>query len=149
MAITPAVNRFLLVAAALLGGCSEEPERTADADAVKQEARELADALEAYSADQRDLAVEAAGQALADLERELDTLRTRMADRWEQMDDSARREAEKRLATLKDEQAELTQRFHAMRDASGDAWARLREGFADAYGELRDAWEDAEALLDE
>ena len=129
------------------GGCSEQRAPEADADAVKREARELADALEAYSADQRDQAVEAAGQALADLDRELEDLRGRMADHWDQMDESARREAEKRLADLKNEQAELAQRFHAMRDASGDAWARMREGFADAYGELRAAWEDAEALL--
>lgn len=137
----------IAVLTATAGGCSDQRERDADAGAVKREARELAEALESYSAEHRDQAVEAAGQALADLDRELEDLRGRMADRWDQMDESARREAEKRLEDLKDEQAELAQRFHAMRDASGDAWARMREGFADAYGELREAWEDAEALL--
>ncbi len=135
-------------AALLLGGCAEEP-KPADAEDVKREARELAEALESFSAEQKDQAVAEAQQALAELNERVENLRARIAERWSEMDDAARRNAEQSLEKLEEEQGDLAERFEALRSASGDAWARLSEGFSDAYAELRDAWRQADDTLSE
>ncbi|MFU8817913.1 MAG: hypothetical protein ACNA7W_21400, partial [Pseudomonadales bacterium] len=55
----------VLCAGLLIGGCAEES-KPADSDDVKREARELADALRTYSAEQKEQAVEEARQAVAE-----------------------------------------------------------------------------------
>ncbi|MEQ8857942.1 MAG: hypothetical protein RIC56_04790 [Pseudomonadales bacterium] len=138
----------LLCAVLFLGGCSEEP-KPADADDVKREARELAETLESYSADQKEQAVAEAQRALADLNGRVEDLKARISERWGAMDESARENAQENLDKLEAEQARLADRFAALRDASGDAWARLSEGFSAAYDELRDAWRESEQELAE
>lgn len=130
----------------LLGGCTEEP-KPADADDVKREAREFADALGSYSAEQKDQAVAEAQQALTELNQRVDGLKARIAERWGEMDESARQSAGKNLETLEREQDQLADRFEALRGASGDAWARVSEGFSDAYAELREAWREADEAV--
>jgi peptidoglycan hydrolase CwlO-like protein len=134
------------LAALTLAGCEREPE-AADADDVKRQARELAETLKSYSADQKEEALKEAGKALNDLNEGVEQLRERVSERWSEMDEATRRNARRELAQLEGEQAELIDRLEALRNASGDAWARVAQGFAAAYEELRDAWQETEADL--
>jgi len=138
-----------LAAALALGACAEEEPEPADAEDVKREARELAETLQSFSADQKDQAVAEAQKAIAELNEEVARLRDRISERWGEMDESARASAEENLEQLEDEQAQLADRFEALREASGDAWARMSQGFSEAYDELRDAWREAERELPE
>lgn len=132
-----------LCGAMFLGGCGEEPEPTGAED-VQREARELADTLESYTAEQKDQAVSEAREALAELEERIARVKERLAERWSDMDESAQQNVEEKLDELEEEQAQLADRFEALRDASGTAWARVREAFVDAYADLREAWREAD-----
>jgi TolA-binding protein len=137
-----------LCAALVLAGCSQEPE-PADADDVQREARELAETLRSYSAEQKDQALEDAERALSELNAEVERLQGRMEERWSELDREARQRLEENLDQLEEEQALLAERYEALIGASGDAWARVREGFMAAYQDLRDAWRETERELAE
>jgi ABC-type phosphate transport system auxiliary subunit len=137
-----------LCAALFLGGCGDEP-KPADAEDVKREARDLADTLQSYTAEQKDQAVMEAREAMAELNEQIERVRARAAERWSDMDESARQKTEEHLEKLDEEQAQLTDRFEALRSTSGDAWARVRKGFSEAYAELRDAWRETDEALAE
>lgn len=137
-----------LCAGLFLGGCAEAS-KPADAEDVKREARELADTLQSYTAEQKDQAVQEARKALVELNEQIDRVKARAAERWSEMDESTRRETEDNLEKLEEEQGRLAERFEALLSASGDAWARVREGFTEAYADLREAWREADEELRE
>lgn len=134
---------LVLGMAMLLGACGGEAE-PADADDVKEEARELGETVESYTAAQRDEALEKAQTALADLTERIDALEERARERWGDMDEQARERAEADLESLEEQRSKAAEWFERMKDGSGEAWGHLSEGFADAMAALRASWQEAE-----
>lgn len=137
------ISALILAALLLLGACSRE-EEPADADDVKDEARELSESVESYTAAQRDKALEEAQAALADLTERIDRLEERARERWGDMDDQARERAEADLESLEEQRSKAAEWFERMKDGSGEAWGHLSEGFAEAMAALRASWQEAE-----
>lgn len=134
---------LVLAGPLLLGACSGESE-PADADDVKEEARELSEAVESYTAAQRDEALEKAQAALADLTERIDALEEQARERWGDMDEQARKQTEENLESLEEQRSKAAEWFERMKDGSGEAWGHLSEGFAEAMAALRQSWREAE-----
>jgi hypothetical protein len=145
--LTRCFAALLLGAPLLLGACSRE-EEPADADDVREQAQELGETVESYSAAQRDEALENAQQALADLSERIEVLEARMRERWGDMDERARERAESDLETLEDQRSEAAEWFNRMKDGSSEAWGHLSAGFAEAVAALRKSWQEAEQDLE-
>lgn len=137
------LGTLLFAVPLFFAGCSQESE-PADADDVREQARELGDTLESYSAAQRDEAIEKAQQALADLSERIDRLEARMRERWGDMDEQARERAESDLEALEDQRSQAAEWFERMKGGSSEAWGHLSEGFAEAFEALRKSWREAE-----
>ncbi len=137
------IAALVLAAPLLLGACGGESE-PADAEDVKQEARELGETLESYTAAQRDEALEKAQAALADLTERIDALEQEARERWADMDEQARERTEEDLESLEAQRSKAAEWFERMKDGSGEAWEHLSQGFADAMAALRASWQEAQ-----
>lgn len=125
-----------------LAGCSDEPEQTS-ADRLEREATEFGDALEGYTAEQREEALRRAEEAVADLDERIDRLEEQLQERWSEMDQAARKRAESQLDALQDQRTRVSQWYDRLEESSAEAWVRMREGFEEAYAALREAWGEA------
>lgn len=108
---------------------------------VKQEAQDLIQALEAYTADQRDEAVQKGQTALDNLGERIDALEKSIEDNWDQMDKTAREKARANLEALRKQRSEVAEWYDNMKTSSADTWDHTKKGFSDAYKALEDAWE--------
>jgi len=110
---------------------------------VKQETRDLIETLKDYGADQRDEAVKTTTEALAKLDRRIDTLETRIDDNWDQMDKAAREKARASLRALRKQRIQLAEWYGGWKESSASAWEHMKTGFSNAYQALDRAWEKA------
>jgi septal ring factor EnvC (AmiA/AmiB activator) len=111
---------------------------------VKQETQDLIQALGAYTADQRDEAIENTQTALNDLDKRIDALETRINNNWDQMNKDARENARASLEALRKQRTEVGEWYSRLKTSSTDAWEHTKKGFSDAYKNLSDAWEKSE-----
>jgi hypothetical protein len=140
---------FLFLASLLWGlTASCFGEETADSgkslQEVKQELAEAGRAIQNYSAAQRDKAVEQGQVALATLDAQIDELQTRLDEQWDQLSQSARRQARATLATLQQQRNEVAEWYGGMKYSSSNAWDEMKQGFSNAYSALRESWIEAE-----
>ena len=120
------------------------PEDKTSINEVKQETQDLVQALEAYTADQRDEAVQRAKTALNNLDERIDALEKRIDDNWNQMNEAAREKARANLEALRKQRNQVAEWYESMQTSSADAWDHMKKGFSDAYKALADAWEKSE-----
>lgn len=111
---------------------------------IKQETRELLQALKAYGVDQRDKALEHARTALENLDDRTATLESHMLEHWDEMDQAARDQAQASLQTLRQERTRVAEWYGSMKNSSASAWGHMKEGFSSAYRALQGAWEKSE-----
>ena len=111
---------------------------------IREETRELMQALKAYGADKRDDAIEHTGAALDNIDRRIEALEARMLDNWEQMDQAARDRARASLQALRAQRNEVAEWFGGLKNSSANAWGHLKQGFSDAYRAMSQAWEKSE-----
>ncbi|MDZ7664726.1 MAG: hypothetical protein U5K27_05260 [Desulfotignum sp.] len=109
-------------------------------NAVQQEARDLIEALKAYSADQREEAIERSKRALDILDRRIDELETKIADNWDQMSSAAREKTRESLKTLRKKRNDVAEKYGSLKASSASAWEEMKQGFSEAYQDLSDAW---------
>jgi chromosome segregation ATPase len=100
----------------------------------------LIQALGAYTADQRDEAVQRAKTALNNLDERIDALEKRIDDNWDQMNKAAREKARANLKALRKQRNEVAEWYGSLKTSSADAWEHIKKGFSDAYKALGDAW---------
>lgn len=111
---------------------------------VKKETRELLQSLKAYSADQRDEAIEHANSALENLDRRIEALDQKLVNQWEQMDQAARDNARATLNALRRQRTRVAEWYGSMKSSSVGAWGQMKQGFSSAYEALHEAWEKSE-----
>lgn len=108
---------------------------------VREEMRELGQALGRYGAEQRDKALERSRPALEDLDRRLDALEKSIEENWDEMSQAARERSRRAMRELRRQRVELAEMYGALKSSSAGAWEQMREGFLDAFSVLNEAWE--------
>ena len=139
---------FLLMLITMLGiaplcYADKSGEKTSIED-VRQETRELIQALKSYSADQRDEAIQKSKSTLENLDRRIDALETRIDNNWDKMNKAARENARNSLKEVRKQRTKVAEWYGSLKSSSEDAWAHMKKGFSDAYNALYDAWEKSE-----
>lgn len=131
----------------LPGYAASETDKTTTED-IKQETVELLQALKAYSADQRDKAVEQANAALENLDDRIETLEADILDQWQEMDQATREKTQKSLQALRQQRTRVAEWYGSMKASSAIAWEQIKQGFSSAYQELNEAWDNSEKEFD-
>jgi len=126
-----------------LASCSKSDDDVVTAQDVEQETRDLKNTLRQYTANQRDEAVEEAGQALERLDGKIDELETRIDNNWESMSQQARQDARANLNRLREQRSELAGWYDNFSNSSAGAWDEMKKGFTDAYQVMSDSWVNA------
>lgn len=111
---------------------------------VKQETQDLLETLKAYSADQRDEAIEKTKAALANLDRRIEVLEKWVDKNWDKMNKTARENARSNLKALRKQRIKVAEWYGSLKSSSADAWEHVKKGFSDAYASLNQAWEKSE-----
>lgn len=108
---------------------------------VKQETQELMQALKAYTAEQRDEAIQKTKAAIDNLDMRIDALETRIDSKWDAMDKAARENARASLKALRKQRNKVSEWYGSMKSSSVDSWENVKNGFSNAYSALSEAWE--------
>ncbi len=114
------------------------------ASEIRQESRELMQALKAYGVDKRDEAIEQTQAALDNIDRRIEALEASMLENWDKMDQAARDKARASLNALRAQRTEVAEWFGGLKNSSANAWGHLKKGFSDAYHAMSQAWEKSE-----
>jgi hypothetical protein len=121
---------------------------TTSIEDVKQEAQNMIQTLNAYTADRRGDAIEKAKFALDDLDKRIDALETGIDDSWGMMNEDARKNARASLKKLRGQRIVVAEWYGRLKSSSNDAWGQMRTGFSDAYSAVNSAWEKAKKEFD-
>ena len=125
---------------------SAQADRVQDrSDAVRMEVSEAMEAVEDFSAEQRDEAVAAARDALERLDAEIEHQEETLRENWSDMSAAARESARDGLRDLRAARNELGERFGALQSGAKSAWDELKAGFAKSWSEFADAWKDSDS----
>ena len=108
---------------------------------------EAFETIGAYSADQRDEALEAMEATLERIDDQIDDLEDRIRDRWADMSDATRDRTADALSALRDRRNRLSEAFGALSQGGGSAWDDLMAGIRGGWADLQSAWDDAAAAL--
>lgn len=138
------LNRNLLPAVLLAGILATAPVRAAEekssAEQVKQEGKELLQALGGYTVEQRDEALRAAKAALDSLDTRIEALEKNVDARWDTMDKAARKKARAQLKELHKQRTQAAEWYGSLKSSTGAAWEHMKKGFSEAYSDLSAAW---------
>jgi TolA-binding protein len=115
---------------------------------MKQEVVDAGHAIKDYSVQERDKAVEKVKTALDDMDARIDRLETKMQEKWNQMDQSARRKAEEALKELRRRRNQVAEWYGGLKYSSSKTWDHMKKGFSDSYDALRGTWEKTEKEWD-
>lgn len=108
---------------------------------VKQETQELLQTLEAYTADQKDEAINTVKASLDKLDKRIDTLEARVDESWDKMDKNARQKVRDNLKALRKQRNQVAEWYGSLKTSTASAWMHMKKGFSDAYKALGDSWE--------
>lgn len=106
----------------------EEPAEEVSAADVQEEMQEAAEALKAYSFEQKEEFEEWGEEQLA----QIDTQLTQLRERTDELGEEARREWEDTLANLESERRALDTTLQTALDSTSDSWNELQIGFSKA-----------------
>jgi hypothetical protein len=114
-----------------------------DVEQLKRDWSVALDSLMEYSSEQRDAAVEEAGETLAQMDQQIELLEEKTTSEWEEMSVEAREARVKAMRELQRKRNELAEWYGGLKHSSTQAWAEVKAGFVDAYRSLEEAWQDA------
>lgn len=114
---------------------------------LKQESRELGQALQEYGADQKDQAEDSINQMLSALDKRIEKLETELAENWDDMSNIARERSQESLASLREQRERVQSWYNELKSSSASAWERAKKGFSDAYEALSEQWNETERDL--
>ena len=139
----PALVAVMLLAGAtaILAG-QHEKEKTTAAE-VKTEAAETYQVLKQYTLQQRDEAMAAAKQKLAELDGRIEEMRAGLDARWQDMSEATRARTRETLQALQRQREQVAEWYGGMRYSSEEAWEDVKRGFSDSYERLKQAFQEA------
>jgi PBP1b-binding outer membrane lipoprotein LpoB len=139
----------LLAVLIVLPGCSREeqttrdqrPEPSAQTRDLQERYKDAAVATKEYVAKNKDEFVASMDKKL----KELDGKITDLAKQTESYKDDAKLEADKALATLREQRQKLSDQFEQLKQSSADAWTDLKARFESAMGEVEKTYDEFKA----
>ncbi len=100
-----------------------------------------ASAVENDAGTQKERFLREAEEALEKLDRRIQALSRRMAEKWEQMEPRAKEEAERTLETMKKERQALLEKLNRLQEGSKEAWERMKNELRESYESLKEMLE--------
>jgi len=94
------------------------------------------DALNGYSATQREAAVAKAKTTLQAIDARIEQLEAQANDQWDQLSQSAREKRQATLRALREQRNRVAEWYGGMKHSSASAWDDVKDGFIGAYGIL-------------
>ena len=125
------VSIFLLITLfgiAPLSHAETSSEKTS-IEEVKQETQDLIQTIKAYTADQRDEAIQKTKSALENLDKRIDSLETRIDNNWDNMNKAAREKARANLKALRKQRIKVAEWYGSLKSSSADAWEKSEQAF--------------------
>lgn len=126
---------------------SQQSDASTSLDDVQAEFADAFAAIGAYSAEQRDEALDAMEMTLARIDEQIDDLEQRIRDEWADMSEATREQTTGALSALRERRNRLSEAFGALSQGSGSAWDDLMAGVRDGWADLETAWDDAAAAV--
>ncbi|WP_240339491.1 hypothetical protein [Marinobacter sp. BW6] len=136
-----------MLSGAALAESSPDSSSDSSVESLKQETRELGEALQEYGADQKEQAEDSINQTLSALDRRIAELEQQLSENWDDMSDTARERSQKSLESLREQRARVENWYQELKESSASAWERARKGFSEAYDALSEQWSDTEEEL--
>lgn len=114
---------------------------------LKQESRELGEALQEYGADQKDHAEDSINQMLSAFDKRIAELEKELSENWGDMSNTARERSQESLASLREQRKRVQSWYNELKASSASAWEQAKKGFSDAYEALSEQWNETERDL--
>lgn len=103
---------------------------------LRQEWAEAVDALNSYSAAQREAAVARAKTTLQAMDARIEQLQVQADEQWDELSESARQKRQATLRALREQRNRVAEWYGGMKHSSASAWSDVKDGFIGAYGIL-------------
>ncbi|WP_172298479.1 hypothetical protein [Pseudoruegeria sp. HB172150] len=134
---------------AALGGAALAQDSDEELEAVRTKVAEAVEAIQAYSASQREQALEDAREALEELDEALTERQEEMRENWAEMSEAAQIKAGEKLAELNTRRIELAEQMGVLQAGADSAWGELKTGFASAWDKMSDAIDESGVMESE
>ena len=134
---TLAITFLSVVAFAV--GCKQEDTTSQQFAKVQTETKEAAQEMKDYTFAQKAEFTERMQSQLAEINRDLDQLATKI----EKSSDAAKAEANPKFQALRAQTAKLTGQLEEARNATESTWDSVKGGFRKGYSELKDGFQQA------
>jgi hypothetical protein len=138
------ITALFVAMASILFAAQPSSDKTT-AKGVKEKAEEAAEAIKNYSVEQRDEALVKAKTVLDDLDARIDTMETRLNEKWDQMDASARKKATEALTEIRKQRNEAAEWYGGLKHSSKHAWEDVKKGFLKSYHDLREGFDKVQS----
>ncbi len=109
---------------------------------VKEKVTDVDQAIKDYSVNQRDEALKKAQAALRELDFRIDTMKSQVNKKFQEMDQSARKKAKIAFRELKKMRNEVSEWYDRLENNSSKEWEDIKKGFLKSYRELRDTFDE-------
>lgn len=138
---------ILILAFGMSGNLHAESSGGSSVESLKQETRELGQALKEFGADQKAEAEASIERTLAALDKRIETLQQELDQNWDDMSDKARERSRKSLESLREQRERVQNWYDELQASSSSAWERAKQGFSNAYEALSEQWNETERKL--
>jgi acyl-CoA reductase-like NAD-dependent aldehyde dehydrogenase len=129
---------------AMAAGSAADNNSDVSIEQVQEKLSKAFDSVSEYTVDQRDEAVESTGEALAEIDEEIEALEARTRENWADMKEETRTTTTKAMNEVRAQRNTLAEKFGALKEGGDSAWEDVKGGFANAWKDLKSAWKDAD-----
>jgi len=135
----------LIPAAAFLAGCEKPKTATSEIAKVQAKTAEAAADMKDYTFAQKAEFSAAMQSQIAEINRDLDALETKLAGASAEV----KAEAKPKIEALRAQSAALTKQLDLVKDSTESTWDSVKAGTKKAYGELKDGFNAARQWVSE
>jgi len=135
----------LIPAAAFLAGCEKPKTATQEIDKIQAKTAEAAADLKDYTFAQKAEFTASMQKQLAEINRDLDALETKIAG----ASVAVKAEAKPRIEALRLQSAALTKQLDLVKDSTESTWDSVKAGTKKAYQDLKDGFNSARQWVSE
>lgn len=101
------------------------------------------ESLQAYTAEQRDKALQAGKETLDAMDRRLEKMEAWTKKHWNSLSEETREERAAAMKELREQRNEAAEWYGAMKHGSAEAWDTVKQGFIDSYDKLQSSYNAA------
>ena len=138
---------LVLISGVTYAGQTEQDNKTTSKD-LKRETKEAIQAIKSYSYEQRDKAVKEVKSVLNDLDGRIDRMQGQIEQKWNEMDQSSRKQLSNTMKTLREKRNRLSEWYGGLQQSSAGAWNHVKEGFVEGYDSVASAFDKAQKEFD-